>query len=86
MKFSIGLEPLVWRAVLMLLEVGDKVIEDIDKVIFEAVVANKAFRPYTKARASLRNVGTSDRYVNEPCGKEGVKFSECVLELRARVE
>jgi len=60
MKFSIGLEPLVWRAVLMLLEVGDKVIEDIDKVIFEAVVANKVFRPYTKARASLRNVGTSD--------------------------
>ena len=56
MKFSIGLELLVWRAVLMLLEVGDKVIEDIDKVIFEAVVANKAFHPYTKARASLRNV------------------------------
>jgi len=86
MKFSISLEPLVWRAVLVLLEVGDKVIEDIDKVIFEAVVANKAFGPYTKARASLRNVGTLDRYVNEPCGKEGVKFGECVLELRARME
>ena len=72
MKLSVGLEPLLWRAVLMLLEIRDEIIEDIREVVFETVVADKAFRPNEEAGAPLGYEGDSDRSIDEPCGEESV--------------
>ena len=40
MKFGIGLKPLVWGTVLMLLEVRNEIVEDVDEVILKTIVAD----------------------------------------------
>lgn len=70
----------------MLLKVGDEIIEDIREIVFESIVADKAFGPYKEARTSLGDKGRADRGVNEPRRKEGIQFVERILEFRSCVE
>ena len=81
MELSVGLEPLLWRTILMLLEVRDEVIKDSGKVIFKTIIADKAFGPDKEARGSLRDKGGADGSINEPRGKEGIQFIKGILEF-----
>ena len=83
MKFGIGLKPLFWGTILMLLKVRNEIIENVGKVILKTVVADKTLGPYKEAGASLWDKGKTDRDVKEPSGKEDVQFIKHILELRS---
>jgi len=85
-ELSIGLEPLLRQAILMLLKVCDEIIEDIREVVFKTIVADKVLSPDEEASAPLGDEGNLDRGVNEPRGKKGIQFIENILELRSCVE
>jgi len=85
-KFGVRLKPLFRGAILVFLKVGDKVIEDIRKIVFEPIVTDETFRPNEETRAPLRGEGDSDGSVDKPCGKESVQFMKGVLEFRPCME
>lgn len=86
MELGVGLKPLFRRAVLMFLKIRDEIIEDIGEVVFETVVADKAFRPYEEAGAPLGDESDADRGIDKPCGEKGVQLIERILQFRPGVE
>lgn len=81
MQLRIHLEPLVWRAILVFLEICDEIIEDIDKVVLEVVTTDKAFRPDEKSVFSCRGEGKSNGDVDELRWEKSVQYTKCILEL-----
>jgi len=85
-ELGVCLEPLLWRAVLVLLKICDEVIGDGCKIVLQSIVADKTLCPGKEAGAPLGCKSRSDGGINEPCRKKGVQFVKRVLEFRSGME
>jgi hypothetical protein len=59
-ELGVCLEPLFWRAVLLLLKIYDEVIEDGREVVLQLIIANNTLCPNKETRAPLGCESDSD--------------------------
>ena len=56
----------------MLLKVYDKIIENINKIIFKMIIIDKILKSNEKIKISLRNKGNLNKDINESHEKKNI--------------
>ena len=81
MKIAVRAEPSFGAAVLVFLEVRDKVVHNCGELIKQRYLKCDAFGPDCKTRATFGGIGSSNGDVYHPCRRQCLKVSERGLQL-----
>ena len=80
-KLNINLKLLLWWVILILLKIYDKIIEDINKVIFKIIIINEILKSNEKIKVFLENKDNLNKDINKSYKKKNIQFIENILKF-----